>query len=79
MTAVAPRPVCRLIVSLRIPTIDGDTIVTAACCGQVIQHSVDTSGDDDAFSLTAFWDDEGSQVSVCRCGNALPDAKTWRP
>jgi hypothetical protein len=79
MTAVAPRPVCRLIVEVGRPTVDGATIVHSECCGMVLTHEADSLSDDDAFDLSGFWNDEGPRVTACRCGNPLPDAKGWTP
>ncbi len=79
MTAVAPRSVCRLIPSSGLPTVDGATVVVTACCDQILTHEADSLSDDDAFDLSSFWDDDGAQITSCRCGNVLPDAKAWRP
>lgn len=83
MTATAPRPVCRLLPSVGLPTVDGATVVVTACCDQEITHAIDQSppgdGGEDPMDLTAWFDGDGSQVGRCKCGLPLPDARRWRP
>lgn len=75
----AQRPVCRLIPSSGLPVVHGATVVVTACCDQVLTHEADSLSDDDMFDLSGFWNDDGSRVTACRCGNPLPDAKEWTP
>lgn len=73
------RPTARLIPSSGLPTLEGVTVCMTACCDMSATHAVDVSGDDDKFDLTAWWSERGEQITACKCGNPLPDAKAWRP
>jgi len=81
MIATAPRPVARLALAVGRETVDGATLVFTECCSLGLTHAIDQSppGDGDPMDLSAFFDEEGDQVTRCRCGLALPDARRWRP